>query len=125
MCGVQSKPFKLNISPAFKGIDQSQMETLGGKFYILGEFFYANFNCSVFCNDKEYESIFENSKTISCKNFYYVSSFKVEVDNQLKCKIENSNNDILNHENNNQKGGSSLSKKSIILLSILLHQFIT
>ncbi|KAM9986343.1 hypothetical protein ACTFIY_010760 [Dictyostelium cf. discoideum] len=65
MCGVQSKPFKLNISPTLKGIDQSQMDTLGGKFYILGEFFSSNINCSVFCNDKEYEGIFENSKTIS------------------------------------------------------------
>ncbi|KAM9986350.1 hypothetical protein ACTFIY_010772 [Dictyostelium cf. discoideum] len=65
MCGVQSKPFKLNISPTLKGIDQSQMGTLGGKFYIIGEFFSSNINCSVFCNDKEYKSIFENSKTIS------------------------------------------------------------
>ncbi|EAL73605.2 immunoglobulin E-set domain-containing protein [Dictyostelium discoideum AX4] len=65
MCGVQSKPFKLNISPSLKRINQSQMETLGGKFYILGEFFSANINCSVFCNDKEYEKHFENSKTIS------------------------------------------------------------
>ncbi|KAM9972387.1 hypothetical protein ACTFIW_007447 [Dictyostelium discoideum] len=65
MCGVQSKPFKLNVSPSLKGIDQSQMGTLGGKFYILGEFFSANINCSVFCNDKEYEKKFENSKTIS------------------------------------------------------------
>ncbi|KAM9943780.1 hypothetical protein ACTFIT_008359 [Dictyostelium discoideum] len=65
MCGVQSKPFKLNISPSLKGINHSQMETLGGKFYILGEFFSANINCSVFCNDKEYEKHFENSKTIS------------------------------------------------------------
>ncbi|EAL73280.1 immunoglobulin E-set domain-containing protein [Dictyostelium discoideum AX4] len=65
MCGVQSKPFKLNIAPSLKRIDQSQMETLGGKFYILGEFFGVNINCSVFCNDKEYEKKFENSKTIS------------------------------------------------------------
>ncbi|KAM9984445.1 hypothetical protein ACTFIZ_004149 [Dictyostelium cf. discoideum] len=65
MCGIQSKPFKLNISPSLNGIDKSQIDTLGGKLFILGEFFSSNINCSVFCNDKEYEGIFENSKKIS------------------------------------------------------------
>ncbi|KAN0034947.1 hypothetical protein ACTFIV_001486 [Dictyostelium citrinum] len=65
MCGIQSKPFKLNISPSLKTIDSSQIETIGGKFFILGEFFSSNINCSVFCNDREYQSFFENSTTIS------------------------------------------------------------
>ncbi|KAK5581516.1 hypothetical protein RB653_001551 [Dictyostelium firmibasis] len=65
MCDIESKPFRLSISPSLKRVDGGRFETVGGKFYIIGEFFSTNLNASVFCNDIEYKSFVENSTTIS------------------------------------------------------------
>ncbi|KAM9962635.1 hypothetical protein ACTFIR_005551 [Dictyostelium discoideum] len=65
MCEIPSKSFKLNISPSLKRIDASNVNTKGGLFYILGEFFNSNMNSSVFCSDIPYQGVFENTTTIS------------------------------------------------------------
>ncbi|KAK5574824.1 hypothetical protein RB653_010078 [Dictyostelium firmibasis] len=65
ICGIESKPFKLDISPSLKRTDKSEFSTVGGKFYILGEFIGPSLNSTVFCNDLEYQSNFENSTALS------------------------------------------------------------
>ncbi|KAM9986294.1 hypothetical protein ACTFIY_010726 [Dictyostelium cf. discoideum] len=67
MCEIQSNPFKLsiNISPSLKRIDSSNVNRNGGLFYIFGEFFNSNINSSVFCDDIQYQGVFENTTTIS------------------------------------------------------------
>ncbi|KAK5574818.1 hypothetical protein RB653_010072 [Dictyostelium firmibasis] len=65
ICGIESKPFKLDISPSLKRTDKSEFSTVGGKFYILGEFICPSLNSTVFCNDLEYQSNFENSTALS------------------------------------------------------------